>query len=338
MQLGTRKESEIVMGKRPFRSPESYEAEHITRKMVSPFIEARGFAVAANSYDPAKKNQTQTIQAADPTGRSVRVRVKLCWPSRKTAPGKSVGYASQLIAKIKNGDWEGSIKRYVEGARRDDITHLVFIAREGAEITNAALIPISELVPIWQRQRTTYHALIKNGKLGRRKSTPAENGSSPTLYIKDDEAPEVLEALWTHRGVSDLVRMKVVLGNSSPEAATDDTFDDLPGLDPSLLGSDGAPRVPIVRSMVKRDQRVRREVLRRANGRCERHDCNMLRSFPGFFDVHHILGADVSDRVHNCVALCPNCHREAHFSPDCDAINKGLLAFARRFQGRRHQA
>ena len=324
------------MEKRPFRYPESYEAERITRKMVSPFIEARGFAVAADSFDPAKKSQTQTIQAADPTGRPVRIRVKLCWPSRKTAPDTSVGYASQLIAKTKNGDWEGSIKRYVEGARRHHITHLAFIARGGAEITNAALIPISELVPIWQRQRTTYRTLIMNGKLGRRKSNPAENGSSPTLYIKDDEAPEALEALWTHRGVSDLVRMKVVLGTSSLAPAIDDTFDDLPGIDTSLLGSDGSPRFPVVRSMVKRNQRVRREVLRRANGRCERQDCNVLRVFPDFFDVHHILGADVSDRVHNCVALCPNCHREAHFSPDCDAINGGLLAFARQFQRRRH--
>jgi 5-methylcytosine-specific restriction protein A len=326
------------MEKRPFRYPESYKAEQITRKMVRPFIEARGFAVAADSFDPAKKSQTQSIQATDPAGRSTLIRVKLCWPSRKTGPEKSFGYASQLIAKVKDGDWEGSITRYVEGARRKHITHLALIAREGAEITNAALIPISELVPIWQRQRTTYHTLIKNGKLGRRKSNPAENGSSPTLYIRDDEAPEALEALWTHRGVSDLVRMKVVLGNSSLEVVTDDTFDDLPGLDTSLLGSDGVPRFPIVRSMVKRDQGVRREVLRRANGRCERQDCNILRSFPGFFDVHHILGADVSDRVHNCVALCPNCHREAHFSPDSDAINEGLLTFARRFQGRRHHA
>ena len=43
------------------------------------------------------------------------------------------------------------------------------------------------------------------------------------------------------------------------------------------------------------------------------------------------LGIDVSDRVWTCVALCPNCHREAHFSPDRDAINAQLRDFAAQF-------
>lgn len=246
-------------------------------------------------------------------------------------------FAAQLFAKIKNGDWESSIRNYVDTASKHSITHFLFVVREGNEITHAASVPIGELASIWYSQRDISNQMIKQGKLGRRRKNHAMNGSSPTLWLRDDLAPEVAEALWKHRGVNDLVRMKVVLGNSGSEAVTGDTFDDLPGLDPSLLGSDGAPRVPIVRSMVKRDQRVRSEVLRRANGKCEREDCNILRGFPGFFDVHHILGADVSDRVYNCVTLCPNCHREAHFSPDHDAINEELLTFARRFQGRRHQ-
>jgi Permuted papain-like amidase enzyme, YaeF/YiiX, C92 family len=46
---------------------------------------------------------------------------------------------------------------------------------------------------------------------------------------------------------------------------------------------------------------------------------------------YHILGVGVSDRMWSCVALCPNCHREAHFAHDRDAINAALGSFARRF-------
>jgi 5-methylcytosine-specific restriction protein A len=321
------------MPERAFRTPESYEAEQITRKMVTPFLDARGFSVALDSFDPTKKSQSQIIHATDPTGRSVRIRVKLCWPSRKATPGKSTGYASQLIGKITDGDSFASIKRYVEGARNERITHFAFVVREGAEITHAALIPVSELAPVWRGQRAAYDSLIREGRLGRRKSNPAENGSSPTLYVQDDEAQEAEDALWNHRGVQNLIKMKIIIGeNLNSKSGVDDTFDDLPSLDFSLLGSDGAARVLTQRSSVKRDQRVRAEVLRRAGGACERAICGATRSFVGFFEVHHILGAEVSDRVYNCVALCPNCHRESHFSPNRDAINKDLLEFAMRFK------
>jgi 5-methylcytosine-specific restriction protein A len=320
------------MENREFRTPESYGAEHVTRKMVSPFLTTKGFAVASDSFNPSKKSQTQTIEATDPTGQTVRIRVKLCWRPRESSVSKITRYAAQLIAKIKNGDWDGSIKGYVERARRDRITHFAFIVREGAKISHAALMPVSELAPIWYSQRDISAGLIRQGKLGRRKKNHAMNGSSPTLWLKDDEAQEVVDALWKHLSVQDIVQMRIAAADELSESAVDDTFDDLPVFDYILLGSDGAPRVLTQRSSVRRDQRVRAEVLRRAAGACERTICGATRNYPGFFDVHHILGADVSDRVYNCVALCPNCHREAHFAPNRDAINKDLLEFAMRFK------
>jgi 5-methylcytosine-specific restriction protein A len=112
----------------------------------------------------------------------------------------------------------------------------------------------------------------------------------------------------------------------------DDTFDDMPGLDYSLLGSDGALVVGSVRSYVKRDQRVRTAVLKRAGGRCEREGCGAGRGYPGFLDVHHVLGAEKGDRVWNCVSVCPNCHRDAHAAPNRDQINASLLDLAMRFK------
>lgn len=61
------------------------------------------------------------------------------------------------------------------------------------------------------------------------------------------------------------------------------------------------------------------EVLLRANGVCER--CNKKAPFikassgQPYLEVHHIirLADGGNDTVENAIALCPNCHREAHF-------------------------
>ena len=120
-----------------------------------------------------------------------------------------------------------------------------------------------------------------------------------------------------------------IIKNADPDA------DDLPEADYSSLGSDGALRVQRVVSGVARNPIVREAVRRRAKNRCERPGCGAHRPYAGFIDVHHILGAENDDRYWTCVALCPNCHREAHMSPDRDAINAKLLEFAQQWGPKR---
>jgi 5-methylcytosine-specific restriction protein A len=149
------------------------------------------------------------------------------------------------------------------------------------------------------------------------------------IWLQDHLAPEVAAALWNHAGVLDFAALEIV-SRAGQETAHDDTYDDMPGIDYTLLGSDGGTIMTSVRSHVNRDQRVRTAVLQRAQRRCEREGCGAARDYPGFLDVHHILGAEKSDRVWNCVALCPNCHREAHAAPNRDEINAALLRFEKR--------
>ena len=69
----------------------------------------------------------------------------------------------------------------------------------------------------------------------------------------------------------------------------------------------------------RRDQNVVVAVLDRAGGYCE--NCKNVAPFnrasdgTGYLEVHHKhqLADGGDDTVENCVALCPNCHREAHF-------------------------
>jgi 5-methylcytosine-specific restriction endonuclease McrA len=84
-----------------------------------------------------------------------------------------------------------------------------------------------------------------------------------------------------------------------------------------------APKKPskrVVRTTVfQRSSDVVAEVRLRARGKCER--CKKLAPFARFSDgtpyleVHHIihLASGGDDTVANALALCPNCHREAHF-------------------------
>lgn len=88
------------------------------------------------------------------------------------------------------------------------------------------------------------------------------------------------------------------------------------------------------KSYVQRDPRVRAAFIKRAGGSCEKLGCGESRPCQGFLDVHHILGAEKGDRVLNCVALCPNCHREAHMAPGQKEINKDLLAIVDKFRAR----
>jgi 5-methylcytosine-specific restriction protein A len=298
--------------------------------MLQGFLQDRGFVVESDE----RERQGQTIVAKSPSGERLTMRVRLCWrreaDSRDSERVRTYS-AAQLLAKIKNNDWIESLQAKVTREKSHGVTHLLFVQRGDKDIRYAALLPLSELVPIWIAQRDISKRLIQEGKLGRRKKNHAMNGSSPTLWLQDDRGgKEVADALWTHPSIRDLAKLPVV-PSGSQQLAVDDTFDDMPGIDSSLIGSDGAPAVKTMRSNVKRDPRVRAAVLKRAGGECEREKCRAARPFPGFLDVHHILGAEKGDRVWNCIALCPNCHRDAHASPDREKINADLLAFAGRF-------
>jgi hypothetical protein len=68
-----------------------------------------------------------------------------------------------------------------------------------------------------------------------------------------------------------------------------------------------------------RNQDVVAEVLERANGICEKcyNKAPFLRKSDNspYLEVHHKirLADDGDDTVENAIALCPNCHREAHY-------------------------
>jgi 5-methylcytosine-specific restriction endonuclease McrA len=78
-------------------------------------------------------------------------------------------------------------------------------------------------------------------------------------------------------------------------------------------------RISITTTGYRRNPDVVAEVLSRADGKCER--CNKPAPFKRvntgipYLEVHHRtrLADGGEDTVENAIALCPNCHREAHY-------------------------
>lgn len=308
--------------KRAFRTLESIEAEKVTRGMLKPFLEGIGF----NGVSDVRKGHSQLLSAITPEGKTFTARVRLCWRWEDQPEKYS---AAQLRARLSDGDWDKTIAEIVDREAPQGVTHALLVQRYESAIKFAALIPVNAITGIINGQRDVSARLIAEGKLGRLKKNHAVNGDCPTMWLMDDrydEAYKVADVLWNWPEVEDLARRQ---GSDGFEIATNDTFNDLPGIDLSLLGRDETLRFQVTVSRVARDPNVRKAVIDRCGARCERPGCGASRSYTGFLDVHHILGVEVSDRVSNCVALCPNCHRDAHFSADRESLNDSLLVVAR---------
>lgn len=87
-----------------------------------------------------------------------------------------------------------------------------------------------------------------------------------------------------------------------------------------LAKSNPKPTKKITKQIVfNRNQYVVAEILDRANGVCEK--CKKSAPFTKdidnkpYLEVHHIipLADDGDDTIENAIALCPNCHRHAHY-------------------------
>jgi len=93
---------------------------------------------------------------------------------------------------------------------------------------------------------------------------------------------------------------------------------------------------PVSKSFVLVEQRERSDKIReyallRANGMCEL--CRKEGPFVNideiiFLEVHHIyrLADDGPDIPENVAAICPNCHREAHFGKNKEKIREKLAS------------
>jgi 5-methylcytosine-specific restriction protein A len=94
--------------------------------------------------------------------------------------------------------------------------------------------------------------------------------------------------------------------------------------------AEGAPATQARRTMYRRSAAVRIYVLRRADGRCE--GCGDPAPFltgngRPYLEPHHTrrLSDGGPDTPAHVIALCPTCHRRAHYAADAMAFNASLI-------------
>jgi 5-methylcytosine-specific restriction protein A len=320
---------------RPFRTPESLQSEAMRRGAIQPLLDHHGFQGIVDRRDVRGTSTSQIISGRDPAGQPFKARVRLCWRRDGRNTRERDYAAAQLRASLIDGDGDGerTVRHIVERELELGHTHNLLVQYDGDEVVFAVMTPSSDLAAIWSAQRAKSDELIRAGLTGAIAKNHASNGHSPTLWLQDDRTAHthaVADVLWTWPGVVNVLAYPTSDGGVS----VTDTFDDLPFLTEDA-GRDLGLRITQVRSGFARDPKVRRLVLERADGRCEQEGCGESRCYAGFLDVHHILGVWASDRVWSCVALCPNCHREAHLSPDREALNSALEAYAAQFRSER---
>lgn len=107
------------------------------------------------------------------------------------------------------------------------------------------------------------------------------------------------------------------------------TDNGLQDLDTSNFGSDNPDRTITKGYIIKRDNRVRKAVINRANGKCEYCGITSFKTPNGqyYLEAHHIifLAKTGTDRMDNVIALCPSHHREAHFGEKAEDLEKEFL-------------
>lgn len=319
------------MADRAFRSDRSIAAEIATRARVGPLLARHGFTITGGEWVERGSAITQVIEARLADGPPLRMHVRLCWRRDGRKASEDLYSATQLRARRVEDDWDKTLAKIAGRIERERYTHLLLVQDSANGFVFGAMVPSGDVPDIWRRQREVSDDLRARGLVGGTTKNHAENGASPTLWLQDDRhpaTPAIARVLWDWPDVLNVLALPRL---DAIEADTD-SLDDLSESDREL-GRDGAERAWRPRSGYPRDARVRAAVRERAAGRCERGGCDEYRGYAGFLDVHHILGVEVSDRIWTCVALCPNCHREAHFAPDRDAINEALRVYASQFAG-----
>ncbi|MCJ7731459.1 HNH endonuclease, partial [Candidatus Bathyarchaeota archaeon] len=85
-----------------------------------------------------------------------------------------------------------------------------------------------------------------------------------------------------------------------------------------------------VQNVWKRSAMLKQYATRRANGICEGCNSNAPFKTPdgrNYLEVHHInkISDGGPEAPHLVAAVCPNCHRRAHYSNDLEQFNNRLL-------------
>ncbi|HMU90024.1 MAG TPA: HNH endonuclease signature motif containing protein [Pseudomonadales bacterium] len=245
-----------------------------------------------------KKARRRYVSAIAPNGEPVNIWIKSAtqWPGLAEAvrfPWKKLSVSPDGLSAISVA---------CEDAAKRGATHFLAIVgndRSGV-LSFARLYSISEVPTLAATQSTQINSVFYR--------------AHSAALILEARAPEFVEA----------AKAACAIGEDILSA-------------PHREQSTGATQVVLrARSgnVYRRDPRVREQVLKIARGRCE--CCGELgfltESGERYLETHHVVGVSERgpDSPDNIVAVCPLCHRKAHFSAEKTEVERKMLEAIRR--------
>jgi hypothetical protein len=189
------------------------------------------------------------------------------------------------------------------------------VANAGKSIWVRRATKLDETLQVALKDNLPVRVIINDGRM-RRQRDPSADASRVTARELDSELWTITEYDW-NTGAHAITRGVL----AQPFI---DQFD----VDQAEKG--GPERRTGTTTSFVRDPEVRRNVLRRASGRCEYCGELGFRMASGaiYLETHHIvpLCEGGQDQARNVAALCPNDHKRAHFGAERQAMRVELLS------------
>lgn len=146
-------------------------------------------------------------------------------------------------------------------------------------------------------------------------------GLKPASHVGSNKLQKLIELICLHDDIS------LEEENQTFEHQVEKHLQE--GVATKPTGNKSPIKVTLRATTVIRDPKVKAFVLQQAKGFCESCEKNApfldSKGNP-YLEVHHVkhLADGGSDTVENAVAVCPNCHRELHYSPQRHTIIASL--------------
>jgi 5-methylcytosine-specific restriction enzyme A len=202
----------------------------------------------------------------------------------------NINSATALIRDYRHLRKGECYRRTLSTPAADVFLHRIF-TEDGADALAPAITAVWAHIDYYERTReTTVHAL--RGVVARHEAQLRARGASATLaQTRERFEREIASAL---SDKSEARRQRLALAPRKPATIT------------------------VTTEVFVRNADVVVEVLDRADGKCEIcHDTAPFLRRDGcpYLEVHHVvqLADGGEDTTENAVAVCPNCHRQAHY-------------------------
>jgi HNH endonuclease len=240
-----------------------------------------------------KKARRRHVSAQAPNGEKVVIWIKSSTHWRGMA--EAVRFPWKKISVSPDG--LSAVILACEAAAKRGATHLLAVAGndQTGVLSFARLFSLAQLPDIVSKQAALTDSVFYRA-----------HSAALILLAYSDELAEAAQAIKS-------VGEDILLWSPHAKIETDDQR--------TLSGRVG--------TVYRRDPKVRADIIRIANGHCEccGEEGFLTQSGQRYLETHHLVGVSERgpDKASNIVAVCPTCHKKAHFAADRIEVERRMF-------------